>query len=422
MIAGDRASARHAQPAHRLGRIARALGLAVAGLVRTVLAPLVRARTVVGAEVVPGAEVAPGVAARPVAFQGGTAAKHARELSDLLALAEVEVVEVEPEFGEPLYATVFERLQRGPGSKLLDLRSMRVVKVTLFERMASAWQAARGTVPRLGILLDYERWIVLRNVAARRLRPIHDRGVQVEIFYAQQVDSLPGWFARGEVPHDRLREVIDWLRTQWRPGAIWPMVLIRTASMVKGSADAEAVPEMLLELAAIARSFPGTEGAEQAVHHGRAALAWVGDQPSRVRCRALRTVAAASLAAGKTAAGLVLLESAITTAAVLRDPIEEASALAAIGLHALQCGHHARAEARFRAALALLTDDDPAYLRATLHHDLALTLLEQRKDAEQAEQHATTALGLRRDRRSHLASKDIALITRIRAQRASSPS
>jgi tetratricopeptide (TPR) repeat protein len=292
----------------------------------------------------------------------------------------------------------------------------------LFERLATAWRAPRDTVPRLGILLDYERWTVLRNVAARRLQPLVDQGVAVEMFYAQQVDTLPGWFAGGEVRHDHLRDVIHWLRTQWCPGPIWPTVLSRTSSLVQAFARVDAAPDMLLDLAAIARSFGGTEGSEQAAKHARTALLWVGAQPSRVRCRALRTLAVAMLAQGQREAALALLDTAIKTAAVLQDPIEEASALSEIGIHEFQCGHHARSEARFRAALTLLPGDGPAYLRATLHHALALALVEQGKDAEQAEYHASTALGLRWDRGSQLASEDIALIARIRAQRAAASS
>jgi len=377
-------------------RLARAAGRGFARLAGVLTSPLVRA----------------------LGRIAGTKGDHSRRL----ACRKVDVVRAEPELGEGFDATVLARLQLGPRSKLLDLRAARLVKVGLFERLASAWQAPRGTVARLGVLLDYERWIILRNVAARRLQPIVDRGVDVGIFYAQQADSLNDWFSRGEVCRDRPRDVIDWLRTHWRPGAVWPSVLNRTASLVQESAEVDAVPGMLLELAAIARSFPGTEGAQQAAKHAGAALAWIGDQPSRARCRALRATASATLALGQTETGLALLETAIRNATVLRDPIEEASALAEIGFHMLQRGYHARAETRFRAALALLSDDDPGYLRATLHHDLALALVEQGAAPDEAELHVTVALKLRESPRSQLASEDIALIARIRAQRASPPS
>jgi tetratricopeptide (TPR) repeat protein len=422
MTTRRRSPAEPPPPVHRLQRAARALRRPFSALVGLLVAPLARAwtwrsRPVAYVDVEPtgslqeGAPTAPTVCGRPMERSPGFA--------DPRALADVEVIEVAAEFSEPLYAPVLDQLQLGRGSKLLDLRAARALKIGLFDRLASDWRAPRGTVPRLGIVLGFEQWTVLRHVAARRLRPLADRGVQVEMFYPQQSDSLPGWFAGGDIRHDRLRDVIAWLRTDWRPGAIWPTVLSRTESLVQAHAEIDAVPEMLLELAAIARSFSGAEGAEQAAQHARAALSWVGDQPSRARCRALRAVAASILPLGQTEAGLALLETAITTAAVLRDPIEEASALAEIGFHALRRGHVARAEARFRTALELLPPEGPSYLRATLHHDLALALHTQRKDAEEAERHATAALGLRWDRGSQLASQDLALIALISARRAS---
>jgi hypothetical protein len=104
---------------------------------------------------------------------------------------------------------------------------------------------------------------------------------------------------------------------------------------------------------------------------------------------------------------------AITTAAVIKDAIGEAAAVAEIGFHALRGGHLARAEARFRGALALLSAEELPYLRATLHHHLALVLLEQHKDADEAEHHAAAALALRWDKTSRLASEDRALLARI---------
>lgn len=411
MIAAGRAPARVARPNSGLWRAMRALGVAVAALARISLR---RLRS--------GTAAVPDAAAPPLALRSGPPASRTSGFSDQLAREDVEVVEVDPEFSEQLYATVFERLQLGPRSKLLDLRAARVIPPALFECLASAWQAPRGTVPRLGVLLDYERWIVLRNVAARRLQPLIDHGVAVEMFYAQQVDTLPGWFAGGDVRHDHLGDVIDWLRTQWRPGPIWSIVLSRTASLVQTFASVDVVPDMFLDLAAIACSFGSTEGAELAAKHAQMALLWVGAQPSRTRCRALRTLASAMLTRGQTEAALALLNTATQTATALQDPIEEASALAEIGFHAIRCGQHARAEARFRAALALLGKDGPAYLRATLHHALAVALVEQCKDAEQAEHHATAALGLRWDRQSQLATEDIALIARIGVQRTAASS
>jgi hypothetical protein len=408
------------RPVHRLRRAGRALGRRFGALVGLLIAPLARTwpqrRKLVGCVDVEPVGL-PRLGGPVVPSGDGLPTDRSPGIGSPRALADVEVIEVPAEFNEPLYASVLAQLQLNRGSKLLDLRAARVIPIGLFDRMARDWQAPRGAVPRLGIMLGFEQWTVLHNVAARRLRPLDERGVAIEIFYPQQSESLPGWFAGGVVRHDRFREVIAWLRTEWRPGPIWPTVLGRTASLIQSHAEIEAVPEMLLELAAIARSFAGAEGAEQGAQHARAALSWAGDQPSRARCRALRAVAAAVLSLGQTEAGLALLETAITTAAVLRDPIEEASALAEIGFHALRRGHVARAEARFRTALALLSPDGPAYLRAKLHHDLALALHTQRKDSEEAERHATTALGLRWDGASQLAREDRALIDLICAQR-----
>lgn len=336
-----------------------------------------------------------------------------------VGLPEIDAIEVDPEFSELIYDAVIAHLQRGSRSKLLDLRAARRLKLGLFDRLARDWKAPRGRVDRLAILLGFEHWTVLRNVAARRLSALADHGIAIEIFYAQQLGNLQEWFAGGVVRHDRLRDVITWLRTEWCPGPIWPTVLRCTASLIQAHAEHDEVPEMLLELAAIARSIRWTDGAEQAAEHARAALGWIGDQPSRTRCCALRALGAATLAVGHTAPGLALLETAITTAIMLRDRIEEGSARAEMGFHALRCGRVARAEARFRAALALVDTEGPAHLRATLHHDLALALHLQRKDADEAERHATTALALRCDAGSQLAHDDRALLALIRARRAS---
>lgn len=64
--------------------------------------------------------------------------------------------------------------------------------------------------------------------------------------------------------------------------------------------------------AAIASSFEGPDGTEQAARYARAALSSVGDRPSRVRYRALRALAAARIRQGQADAALGLLEMAIT--------------------------------------------------------------------------------------------------------------
>jgi len=416
MIAIDRSVADVRRSRQRFRRAAQAVRLGLIALARRVIAPLARVCTWRGelcAKVEPTdlALPVPSSAAPPSADEMDCAANLARRLQR----AAVDVVEVGPDFDESGYAEMFARLQN-PRSKLLDLRAVRVVKLSLFEHLVSTWQAPYGTVPQLGILFGYEHWIVLRNVAARRLRPLADQGVVVDTFYAQQAESVPEWFAGGEARHDRLPEVIEWLWTEWQPGGIWPAVLSRTAILIRESADIAAGPEMLVELAAIAGSFGDTEGVEQVAKHASTALAWIGDQATLARCGALRALAVATLARGKTEDGLALLDKAITTAAVLQDPIEEARALAMIGFEALRLGHYACAEDRIRTALALLFTGKPRWLRAMLHHDLARALLEQHKDLDEAELHAAIALRLRESGESEQAGEDIALIAEISAR------
>jgi hypothetical protein len=119
-----------------------------------------------------------------VMWPNGRIAGPKRDRSHRIVPPEVDVIEAEPQLGEPLDAAVLARLQLGPRPKPLDLHTARLVKVALFEYLAGAWQAPRGTVDRLGVLLDYERWIILRSVAARRLQPIIDRGD-----YSARLDS-----------------------------------------------------------------------------------------------------------------------------------------------------------------------------------------------------------------------------------------
>jgi ATP/maltotriose-dependent transcriptional regulator MalT len=265
-------------------------------------------------------------------------------------------------------------------------------------------------------LLGYEGWAVLHQEAARTLQPIIDEGVAVEIFYEQQIHSLPAWFSRGHVRHDDIRAVIDWMRTQWRATATWPAVLSTTAILVHAHAPVEDVPDLLIELAAIALSFGGMEAAEQAAGHARSALTCIGDNPSVTRCRALRSLATATMTKGEHEAGLAILETAITIAVMIKNQVEEARALHQIGFHALSCGHFARAEDGFCRAIGVLSDNYSQHLQATLHHDLALALHAQSKN-EDAERHAIEALALRWRRESRLAREDRALIARIRASR-----
>jgi hypothetical protein len=83
------------------------------------------------------------------------------------------------------------------------------------------------------------------------------RGVAVEIFYDLQIASVPSWFLHGQVHHDQMPAVLEWLRTQWRATAIWPTVLSATATLVHAYSPIEDVPELLIEVSAIALSVGG---------------------------------------------------------------------------------------------------------------------------------------------------------------------
>jgi len=432
-------------------RVARALGDGFAQLVRRLVAPLVRTlglhvgahtraaiepAAIEPAAIEPAAIAVPGEAAVPPPPPPPPPSR-AASLSARLP-PEVECIEVPRDFGDPLYAAVFQRLQLGPRSKVLDLRAAHKLKLDLFGRLASAWRAPPGTVPKLAVVLGYESWAVLHPVAARWLRPLVDQGVRVELFYPQQVDRLAIWFACERVYHN-VPAIVAWLRTEWRGAAtvpllatasakapadkaiaVWPAVLRATAKLVETHAAVEQVPELLLELSALARSFGAAESSDEAIRHVHAALHWIGDAPSAAKCRALRALALLRAARGEADDALQSLDTAVTIATVIGDRVEGASALGEIGLHAMRARQVARAERRFRRAVALLTDEDPPYLRAMLHHQLARALHEQGKDGDEAAQHASAALALRWDPGSRLASDDRALLAAIEAGRPAS--
>ena len=196
--------------------------------------------------------------------------------------------------------------------------------------------------------------------------------VAIEIFYAQQLGSLAEWFVAGSVRHDRLRDGIAWLRTDWHPGPIWRTVLRRAASLIEAHTD---VPAMLLELA-IARSIPGTEGAAQPL--STPVQRWRNSAIRQaVIAAAPCSLVAANLALGGIEAGLALLETAITTAAVLRDPIEGEARAPRWG--SMPCGADAsRAPRHGSCSPCAGRNRRPGQLRARLHHDLALALHLQR--------------------------------------------
>jgi tetratricopeptide (TPR) repeat protein len=309
----------------------------------------------------------------------------------------------------------FRRLQ-GPGPKILDLRQAEIT-APFFDRLAAAWHAAPGMVPRLAIVIDYERWVVFRNVALSRLMALTRREVKIEIVYGQLLDlgRLSAWFECGRLLH-AMPAVVAWLRTEWHPTAIWPWVLDVTARMVQSTAAVEEVPHLLLEISDLAYSQEG-DGVTEAAKHAHAALVWIGDAPSPARCRALRALAATAKVRGDADAAAIHLDAAVAIAMVIEDACEGAWALVDLGIHALGCRRFAEAEAAFARA-ARLASPEAASLRAMIHQQLSLALIPQGKH-EEATRHAELAVALRWTPWAVLGSEEPALRQPLHDQDAS---
>jgi tetratricopeptide (TPR) repeat protein len=324
-------------------------------------------------------------------------------------------VRVEPSFGPRAYAQTFAALQVPPSAKLLDLTAARMLSADVFGQLARAWTAPADAVPRLGILVSFERWVMLRDTAIAALQPLARRGIQIEIFYVEQAFGvqLPVWFAHGQVVHN-VQAAIATLVACWQPSAIWPAVIDTLTEMVRAHTCADERPALLTEIAGLALSCGG---ADQAATLAREALGALPLTPSATRSQALRELGAALLSRGQTAAGLASLDQAIESAVAARAPAIGASALCQRGLYALNHGDYPGAERRFRGAIDLLS---PATSRRPLlahaHHSLAIALMQQ--DHSDAEHHARVALALRGDPESHLAEQDRLLLARLREARA----
>lgn len=328
----------------------------------------------------------------------------------------IERITADPDLDEMQCATAFARLQCGCSAKVWDLCAARVISPDLFARLARSWLAPRGAVHRLAIVLRYDCWAVLHDVAARRLRALADRDVEVAILYEQQMSGVEHWCVGGPIVHDQLGAVLVWLRQQSRSSRpsspSWRAVLAATADLIRRFADHDQVADLLIELAAIARKLGGDLAVKNAAEYAEAALRAAGDTPCSTRCEALRALALVRLRTGETGAALILLEAAITTAAMIEDRDQEARAQTEIGVHVLEAGHPDRAEVRFRRALRLLPANHEQC--ASLHHRIARALCAQGDRDAEAEQHVQAALWLRRDADSHLAALDRSLLAAIR--------
>jgi len=320
-------------------------------------------------------------------------------------------VRVEPAFGPRTYAVTFAALQRTPTAKLLDLVPARRLCADVFDRLATAWTVSSDHVPRLGILLSFERWVMLRETGLAALQPLVARGIRVQVFYAEQASAghLATWFRHGQFVHD-LGAVIATLTARWQPDPSWPFVLETLSRLVRAYTHAAEMPALLTEIAGLALSCGD---ADRAATLAREALYYLPERPSATRGKALRELGAALIGQGQSAAGLALLDQAIAMAAAVNEPMIGASALCQSGLSALHHGDYPKAEGQFRRAIDLLS---PLTWRpdllAVAHHSLALALMYQgRTDAVH---HVRTALTLRTDQNSYLAEADRSLLSKLR--------
>jgi tetratricopeptide (TPR) repeat protein len=327
--------------------------------------------------------------------------------------APFSVVRVDPEFGPGTYATTFAELQRMPSAKLLDLTPARRLSADVFDRLGDAWTAPPKTVPRLGVLLSFERWVMMRHSALTSLQQVVQRGVRVNVFYEEQASGghLGAWFRDGQVFHN-LPAVVATLALRWEPSAMWPwpMVIDTLARLIRSYAGIPQRPALLTDVAGLALSCGG---AEQAARLAREAVYYLPEVPSATRAKALRELGVALMSQGQSAAGLALLDQAIAMSAAVKDPAVGASALCQAGLFALNRGDYPNAERRFRRAIDLLSPPiRRPQLLAQVSHNLAIALMNQGKDG--AEFHARTALALRSDPQSHLAEQDRLLLSQLR--------
>jgi tetratricopeptide (TPR) repeat protein len=322
---------------------------------------------------------------------------------------------------------------------MLDFRSVDVLDLTLFDRLVDGWPAPSGSIRRLAIVLDYERWAIWSIVIQRKLLPLTERGVEADVFYAQQAHRLRRWFIHGEVVHN-LPAVLGWLRHDWqRPSQMtavtgvaertalgrgtdlgadesWTIVLRRTAAIIDAHADVGHIPGLRMELATIARAFGSLAGNTEALSHLSVALYWLGDTPSHLKARVLRSLAMIKLDQGEMAEAITRLDAAVTVAMKAQDPTEAVHALLEIGRQAIRSGQHEGAEIRLRKALALMTNEQTSELRATVHHLLAKALLGQGKNREETVRHARAALALRGAMSNATNEGDQALLDDIEAR------
>ncbi len=218
-------------------------------------------------------------------------------------------VRVGPAFSPRDYRAIFAALQAPAGSKLLDLVPARLLCADLFEDLAVAWTVGRETVPRLGILVSFERWVMLRDAALAQLQLLAARGIRVEVVYAEQAAAgyLAAWFAHGQVVHN-VPAAIATLAAHWYPSPSWPVVIDTLCRLARAHTSAAELPVLVTQLAALALSCGD---AVRAATLAREALLYLPETPSATRCQALRELGTALICQGQTAAGQAFLDPGV---------------------------------------------------------------------------------------------------------------
>lgn len=341
---------------------------------------------------------------------GPTLAREPTRVGSEVSVAPVAIA-VPSTFGPADYAALFRALG-APGCKLLGLSEARSIRPDFFAALAAARTLSPEMVPRLGVVLRFDHWALLRDIGDAHLSSLRARGVDARLFYEEQArtDLIGGWFASGVCEHHP-EGILQTLRRA-QPAPLSPVVLEAAAAVIYDSLERGASVSLLIELARVAFASGATI---KALSFAREALVRLGPAVTVERFRALRVLGLATMREGMAAAAAYILDGAVLLAVEL-DAIEEAAdLLRQLGCCELDAGNDAAAETRFRNALQLLwprclrSNTD---LRASLHHNLALALF--RHDSRSAEMHAAIALGMRAEVNSLAAQADLKLLDRIR--------
>jgi hypothetical protein len=301
-----------------------------------------------------------------------------------------------PMFGAHAFSRAFHAMQT-TGVKILDVTaaSADAVGVDFFEELARAWCAPVGCVPRVAVVLPFDRWTLLRETVAPCSVALARMGTELVLFYQEQGSlALAQWLTDGGIRHDVERAVRSLLHDSWTPRAAWPQVVAAAADLVRREAPPEHIPRLLACLSAIALGCGDPQIAEPLAHD---ALVRAGAKSSAPRALALRTLGSIRIAQGRGEEGIHVLELAVETAERCHDRVALAAALCHLGVYKLAADDNCAAENCFRRAIEIgehgrLDSDIPG----VAHHGLAMALLRRGLD-QSAAIHAAKARAARLD-------------------------